>query len=106
VDVSVPKVVKYNRDDIQANPPYPKSVLAIIVTSKGFQCGALKISEFDGINCQVVNHEAPYGFRYENIVQHLLTDDTELSVSAIANVIRHGREIVEKPEPMSKKREN
>jgi hypothetical protein len=74
VDVTVPKVLKYNMDDITENREYPNKAIGIITTTSGFQSGVSTIADHEGIIIQVVNHGPPYGFRYENIIQMGMQD--------------------------------
>jgi len=78
VDVSVPKILKYNNDDIIKNPEYSDQSKMIIVTSSNFQSGAKKIADYENIIIQIVNHEPPYGFSYENIIQYAVADSVKI----------------------------
>jgi hypothetical protein len=78
VDVSVPKILDFNLNDILENPNYPNCGKAIIVTTHGFQKGTKIIAECKNIIIQIVNDDPPYGFRYENIVQEAIKGDLDL----------------------------
>jgi hypothetical protein len=88
VDVSVPKVLKYNLDDLSASEEFPNVNLGIITTTSRFQEGVKTIATHEGIIIQVVNHGPPYDFRYENIVQVGLQDKFGIGDSMSFEVVR------------------
>ena len=88
VDVSVPKVLKYNMDDIIKNPSYPSNSIGIITATSGFQSGVQTIANYEKIIIQLVNHGSPYGFRYENIVQMGIADTVKYSDRATNVLLR------------------
>jgi Restriction endonuclease len=88
VDVSVPKILKYNLDDLSASDEFPDANLGIIITTSKFQVGAKTIATYEGILIQVVNHGPPYDFRYENIVQCGLQETISIGDSVSIEVAK------------------
>jgi len=86
VDVSVPKVLKYNSDDIIKNSAYPDHCKMIIVTSSKFNSGTKKLAGYENILIQIVNPTPPYGFSYENSVQLATADDIRVSDYVNVNI--------------------
>jgi hypothetical protein len=68
VSVDVPKILKYNADDITSNPDYPRKAIMIIVSTSEFQEGTHRIADHEEIRLHTVNHGPPFGFDYENII--------------------------------------
>jgi hypothetical protein len=86
VNVTVPKLLKYNMDDITKNSLYPNNSIGIIASTSGFQSGAINIANYEKIIIQIVNHGSPYGFRYENIVQRGIAETVSCS-DKVTNVL-------------------
>jgi hypothetical protein len=90
VSVSVPKILKYNADDIKKNPKYHNyDVKMIITTTSAFSSGAKRIADFEKIKIWTVNHGPPYGFSYGSLIQLFMKDDVKVSDWGGAEIIDH-----------------
>ena len=80
---SVPKILKYNMDDIGAKRSFShKNVMGIIVSTMELQPGAQQIVDQEKqIIFRKVNDSPPIGFDYENIIQTILRDDLTVGES-------------------------
>jgi len=85
VSVDVPKILKYNADDITSNPDYPDKAIMIIVSTTEFQKGARRIADYEAIRLHTVGHGPPFGFDYENILFAGVAD--QCTVNECTNII-------------------
>jgi len=72
VEVDVPKILKYNNDDILKELSSSKGIKKsrmIITTTSDLSGGAKRLASYENIFVKKVNHGAPYGFRYEDTIQ-------------------------------------
>ena len=82
IDTSVPKIIKYNMDDIVKTVKYSKyrkNNIMIIVSTSLFQPGAVRIAKYEEIRTQTVNDSIPFGFDYENLIQMATKDDVKIN---------------------------
>ncbi len=91
VPPSVPKILKYNADDITANPKYPDDAMMIVTTTSAFSSGARRIAEYENICIQTVNHGPPFGFSYARLIQLFLMDSVKLNDSVNVEIINPNR---------------
>jgi len=87
VSTSVPKILKYNADDIAANPEYPDDVKMIIATTSAFSSGARRIADFEEIKICTVKHGPPFGFSYGSLVQLFMLDTVKTVDWAGAEIV-------------------
>jgi hypothetical protein len=90
VSPSVPKILKYNADDIKKNPKYHAyDAKMIITTTSAFSSGAKRIADFEKIKIWTVNHGPPYGFSYGSLIQLFMKDDVKVNDWAGVEIIDH-----------------
>jgi hypothetical protein len=80
IDPSVPKILKFNMDDIGAKKNFsPKNVMGILISTIELGPGAQKIVDHEKqIIFDRVNDSPPIGFKYENIIQLIHKDEVAL----------------------------
>ena len=88
VSASVPKILKYNADDIKDNPKYHAYDVKMIITATSpFSSGAKRIADFEQIQISTVNHGPPYGFSYGNLVELFMQDALKTDDWAGAEIV-------------------
>ncbi|MHC4267786.1 MAG: hypothetical protein ACYSTS_04915 [Planctomycetota bacterium] len=87
VDVSVPKILKYNNDDIVKHRTDLNNSLMIITTSSKFSTGAKRIADHEKIHTKKVNSNIPFGFDYENFIQLACFDSIKITDESNVEIV-------------------